>query len=332
MFPVTTTTVSLPQKSHNQLMDTPEFQHQPVLLAEVLTWLDQRPGQRFLDGTVGGAGHSAAILERVMPDGCLYGIDQDPTALAVAERRLTATGGAFQLFRANFEAADALGLPPLDGILLDIGVSSPQLDVASRGFSFQRSGPLDMRMNPEGPVTAADLVNQAPEAELARIFHEYGEERYSRRVARAIVKRREEEGPFTDTLELAEFVRRQLPRDPSGIHPATRVFQGLRIAVNDELGVLGRVLPKAVSLLKPGGRLAVISFHSLEDRMVKQFFRDEAKGCVCPPRQPICTCHKPPRLEILTPKPVVASDEEQRCNPRARSAKLRVARRLLEGQ
>jgi 16S rRNA (cytosine1402-N4)-methyltransferase len=318
----------MPQTTDNLEMETPDFRHQPVLLDQVLTWLDPRPGQVILDGTVGGAGHSAAMLERVLPDGFLYGIDQDPMALAAAEKRLASVSDRFKLFRANFEALDALGLSPLDGILLDIGVSSPQLDVAGRGFSFQQAGPLDMRMDPDNPVTAASLVNQAPEAELARIFFEYGEERYSRKVARAIVRRREEEGPFTETLEFAEFVRKQVPRDPSGIHPATRVFQALRIAVNDELGVLRRVLPKAVSLLKPGGRLAVISFHSLEDRIVKQYYRDEAKGCVCPPKLPVCMCGKQPQLEILTSKPVVATDEEQRCNPRARSAKLRVARRL----
>ena len=317
-----------PQRDHNLGMATPDFRHQPVLLAEVLTWLDPQPGQAFLDGTVGGAGHSAAFLERLGPDGVLYGIDQDPVALQAATERLSQVGGRFELFRANFSALGDLGLPPLDGILLDIGVSSPQLDVADRGFSFQKAGPLDMRMDPDNPVTAATLINTASEQELARIFFEYGEERHSRKVARAIVKVRQEDGPFTDTLQFAEFVRRHLPRDPSGIHPATRVFQGLRIAVNDELGVLTRALPRAIAALKPGGRLGVISFHSLEDRIVKQYFRDEAKGCVCPPRLPVCMCGKPPTVEILTPKPVVATDEEQRCNPRARSAKLRVARRL----
>lgn len=308
-------------------MATPEFQHQPVLLNEVLTWLNPQPGEVVLDGTMGGAGHAAELLRRVLPDGFLYGIDQDPQALAAATERLGAVSDRFALFRANFSAMDSLGLPPLDAILLDIGVSSPQLDRAERGFSFQQAGPLDMRMDPDNPTTAERLVNEASEAELARIFYEYGEERHSRKVARAIAARRAE-APFGDTLELAEFVRKLVPRDPSGIHPATRVFQGLRIAVNDELGVLERALPKAVALLKPGGRLGVISFHSLEDRIVKQYFRQEAKGCVCPPRQPVCTCGLAPRLEVMTTKPVVASDEEQRCNPRARSAKLRVARRL----
>lgn len=309
-------------------METPDFRHQPVLLAEVLTWLDPRPGQRMLDGTVGGGGHSAELLARLLPGGFLYGIDQDPAALEAATARLGAVSDQFKLFRGNYEAMDTFGLPPLDGILLDIGVSSPQLDQATRGFSFQQAGPLDMRMDPDNAVTAATLVNEAPEQELARIFYEYGEERHSRRIARAVVKRREEDGPFETTLELADLVRRHMPRDPSGIHPATRVFQALRIAVNDELGVLKRVLPKAVAMLKPGGRLAVISFHSLEDRIVKQTLLEEAKSCVCPPRLPVCMCGKQPSVEILTRKPVVATDEEQRCNPRARSAKLRVARRL----
>jgi 16S rRNA (cytosine1402-N4)-methyltransferase len=309
-------------------MATPSFQHQPVLLEAVLTWQNPQPGEVELDGTLGGAGHAAEMLARVLPDGFLYGIDQDPQALEAASARLGAVSDRFRLFRSNFSAMDTLGLPPLDAILLDIGVSSPQLDQADRGFSFQRSGPLDMRMDPDNPTTAATLVNEESEAELARIFHEYGEERFSRKVAKAIVTRRTESGPFTDTLEFADFVKRLIPRDPSGIHGATRVFQGLRIAVNDELGVLERALPKAISLLKPGGRLGVISFHSLEDRMVKQYFRQEAKGCICPPRQPVCTCGIQPRVEVLTSKPVVATDEEQRCNPRARSAKLRVARRL----
>lgn len=272
------------------------FRHQPVLLDEVLTLLAPAPGERVLDGTLGGAGHAEAMLRRVLPDGFLYGIDQDPQALAAAEARLSAVSDRFRLHRANFEALDSLGLPPLDVILLDIGVSSPQLDQRERGFSFMQEGPLDMRMNPDNPLTAAELVNHAPESELARIFFEYGEERHSRRLARAIAERRREK-PFTTTLELAEFVRERIPRDPSGIHGATRAFQGLRIAVNDELGVLARALPRAVALLEPGGRLGVVSFHSLEDRLVKQFFRQEAKGCVCPPRLPVCTCGRKPTLK-----------------------------------
>lgn len=313
-------------------MENTSFQHEPVLLDHVLTWLEPRPGSILLDGTVGGAGHSAALLERSLPGGFLYGIDQDPMALAAAEARLSRIGEGFRLVRGNFRTIATLDLPPLDGILLDIGVSSPQLDKAERGFSFQQAGPLDMRMDPDAPTTAAELLATAPEEELARIFYEYGEERHSRRVARAIVAYRKEHGAFQDTLAFADFVRKQVPRDPSGNHPATRVFQGLRIAVNDELGALKEALPAAISKLKPGGRLAVISFHSLEDRIVKHYFQQEARGCICPPRQPICTCGHKPSLEILTRKPVVATDEEARCNPRSRSAKLRVARRLPDSR
>ncbi|MDB5096918.1 MAG: S-adenosyl-methyltransferase MraW [Cyanobacteria bacterium RYN_339] len=310
-------------------MENAPFLHQPVLLEEVLAWLDPRPGQVLLDGTVGGGGHSAALLERIGPDGFLYGLDQDPAALEAATERLSKVSDRFKLIRSNFAKLGTLDLPPLDGILLDIGVSSPQLDQGSRGFSFQQAGPLDMRMDPDAPATAAELLATLSETELARIFYEYGEERHGRRVARAIVQDRKEK-PYTDTLTFAEFLKRVIPRDPSGIHSATRVFQALRIAVNDELGVLTRVLPAAIASLKPGGKLAVISFHSLEDRIVKHFFRDAAKGCICPGRQPMCTCGKLPSVEVLTGKPVTASASELDCNPRSRSAKLRVARRLPE--
>ncbi len=309
-------------------MAQPEFQHLPVLLGEVLTHLAPRPGDVVLDGTVGGGGHAAALLERVLPDGFLYGLDRDPSALEAARARLSAVAGRFELKRATFDQLGTLGLPPLDVILLDVGVSSPQLDRPERGFSFRTAGPLDMRMDPDAPLTAADILRDAPEQELARIIYEYGEERHSRRIARELVKRREDGPAFNDTLELATFVQRLVPRDPSGIHGATRTFQALRIAVNDELGMLARALRAGLDALAPGGRFGVISFHSLEDRLVKQFFQTEAKGCICPPRQPICTCGKPPTVEILTRKPVVATPDEANCNPRARSAKLRVARRL----
>jgi 16S rRNA (cytosine1402-N4)-methyltransferase len=311
-------------------MENTPFLHQSVLLDEVLAWLDPQPGQILLDGTIGGGGHGAALLERILPDGFLYGLDQDPMALAAATERLSKVSDRFELIRSNFGNLVSLAVPPLDGILLDIGVSSPQLDLAARGFSFQQAGPLDMRMDPDAPSTAAELLATLPEAELARIFFEYGEERHSRRVARAIVQDRQKGALPQDTLEFARFLGRVIPRDPSGVNPATRVFQALRIAVNDELGVLERVLPAAVAKLKPGGKLAVISFHSLEDRIVKRTFQDAAKGCICPPRQPICTCGLKPTLEVLTRKPVTASQQELDCNPRSRSAKLRVARRLPE--
>lgn len=309
-------------------MAQPEFHHLPVLLGEVLTHLAPRPGDVVLDGTVGGGGHASALLERVLPNGFLYGLDRDPAALEAARARLATVSERFELRRATFDQLGTLGLPPLDVILLDVGVSSPQLDRPERGFSFRNPGPLDMRMDPDAPLTAADLLRDAPEQELARIIYEYGEERHSRKIARALVKRREEGPAFTDTVDLATFVQRLVPRDPSGIHGATRTFQALRIAVNDELGMLDRALKAGLAALAPHGRFGVISFHSLEDRLVKRFFQTEAKGCICPPRQPVCTCGKPPTIEILTPKPVVATPDEANCNPRARSAKLRVARRL----
>lgn len=302
--------------------------HLPVLPNEVLTALAPEQGGKVLDGTLGGGGHAALLLQAVGPEGFLYGIDQDPRALQEAQARLAAIGPNFELRRGNFgDVLQSWPPEPLDGILLDIGVSSHQLDTPERGFSFWREGPLDMRMDPNAPTTAADLVNQLDERSLADLLFRYGEERLSRPVARAIVARRQEK-PFSSTTELADVVSRVVPRSKDGIHPATRTFQGLRIAVNDELGVLERALPAAVQRLKPGGRLAVITFHSLEDRIVKQFMRAEEKGCTCPPRIPMCVCGKAPTLEVETSKPIVATPEETAANPRARSAKLRVARRI----
>ncbi|MEB3222086.1 MAG: 16S rRNA (cytosine(1402)-N(4))-methyltransferase RsmH [Candidatus Sericytochromatia bacterium] len=304
------------------------FSHQPVLLDPVLHWLAPSPGDVVLDGTVGGAGHACALWRHIAPTGLVVGLDRDPAALAAAGDRLAEEGARHQLHRTTFDRLAELGLPPLDVVLLDIGVSSPQLDRAERGFSFRQAGPLDMRMDPDAPMTAADMLREASEAELARVFFELGEERQGRRVARALVAHREAGGWWDNTATLADFIARIVGRGSGQIHPATRVFQALRIAVNDELGMLRRALPAAVAALKPGGRLGVITFHSLEDRIVKQFFQGEARGCICPPRQPVCTCSHRPSLEVVTRKPVVASDEEARGNPRARSAKLRVARRL----
>ncbi len=302
--------------------------HLPVLPDEVLAALAPEKGGKVLDGTLGGGGHAALLFQAVGPEGFLYGIDQDPRALQEAEARLAAIGPNFELRRGNFgEVLQSWPPEPLDGILLDIGVSSHQLDTPERGFSFWREGPLDMRMDPNAPTTAADLVNQLDERSLADLLFRYGEERLSRPVARAIVARRQQK-PFETTTELSDVVSRVVPRSKDGIHPATRTFQGLRIAVNDELGVLERALPAAVQRLKPGGRLAVITFHSLEDRIVKQFMRAEEKGCVCPPRIPMCVCGKAPTVEVETSKPIIATAEETDRNPRARSAKLRVARRI----
>jgi 16S rRNA (cytosine1402-N4)-methyltransferase len=301
--------------------------HRPVLLEETLLGLDPQPGNIFFDGTVGGGGHSGEILAKILPGGFLYGTDQDPFALEQARKHLCAISDRFQLDSINF--SNALGksqMPLLDGILLDIGVSSHQLDNAERGFSFQKEGPLDMRMDPRQDLTAATIVNTFEEKELADIIYQFGEERFSRRIARAIALRRSEK-PFENTKDLSDFVAGLVPWP--GNHPATRTFQALRIATNRELSVLSAAIPLAVDALKPGGRLAIISFHSLEDRIVKTAFRKLGTGCQCPPRFP-CVCQAVPRIEVLTRKPITASPEEIEANPRARSAKLRIAKRTEE--
>jgi len=301
--------------------------HIPVLYQEALAGLQPRPGGRYIDCTVGGGGHARGILELSSPDGQLLGIDIDPLAIEIAAERLRDYTSRFTLVNANFanlmEIVERHDFHPVDGILFDLGVSSLQLEQGERGFSFQREGPLDMRFDLEGEQTAADLVNCLPEEELAEILLRYGEERQARRIARAIVSHR----PLTTTRELAEVVRRAVPRRGK-IHPATKTFQALRIAVNDELENLAKALPQAVEILAPGGRLVVISFHSLEDRIVKRFFRDEARGCICPPGIPVCICGHKPTLEIVTKRPIRPSAEEVKANPRSRSARLRVASRI----
>ncbi|MBI4496458.1 MAG: 16S rRNA (cytosine(1402)-N(4))-methyltransferase RsmH [Chloroflexi bacterium] len=299
--------------------------HQPVLLREAVAALRVRAGGRYVDCTVGLGGHSEAILEA---GGTVLGLDADPNALALAGERLARFGDRVTLVNANFGDLEAVApehsFAPVDGVLFDLGVSSLQLSAGGRGFSFQYPAPLDMRFSPAQPTTAADLVNTLPEHELAAILRDYGEERYSRRIARAIVAHR----PLSTTSELAQVVVEAIgPGGGGGIHPATRTFQALRIAVNAELTVLEAGLTQAIALLAPGGRLAVISFHSLEDRIVKTIFQHEARGCICPPRLPVCVCGHQPRLEILTRKPMVPSEEEVAANPRSRSAKLRVAQR-----
>lgn len=305
--------------------------HTPVLLQEVITLLQPRPGGIYIDATVGAGNHAAAILAASAPDGTLFGLDQDSRALDIAGEQLAEFGDRVHLLHSNFkylnQIANRYNIPQADGILLDLGVSSMQFDQAQRGFSFQQLGPLDMRMNQFSGQSAAELVNHLPEAELANLIYNYGEERRSRRIARAIVKAR----PIADTLELADVIAKAIPTKRSrggkyrpAIHPATRTFQALRIAVNDELGVLEQVLPQAIQQLKPGGRLAVISFHSLEDRIVKHYFRQEAQDCICPPQQPVCTCKHKAVIDIITKKPVTPSSAEIDANPRARSAKLRV--------
>jgi 16S rRNA (cytosine1402-N4)-methyltransferase len=300
--------------------------HAPVLLAEAMAWLDPKPGGRYCDATVGAGGHALAVLERSTPDGRLVGLDRDPAALATAGARLQRFGDRVTLVHARFSEARAvlerLDMIPIDGFLVDLGVSSPQLDRPERGFSFRLDGPLDMRMDPTGGETAAELLRRVDEAELTRIIREQGEERHAARVARAIIDARRA-GPVETTGKLAAIVARALPRHEHGKNPATRTFQALRISVNDELGELERFLAVAADCLRPGGRLVVIAFHSLEDRIVKWRLRELAGkvgvgGAAAGPAQ----------LRLLTKHVVVPGDDERARNPRARSARLRAAERI----
>jgi len=310
-----------------------EFHHVPVLLQEVLEGLAIRPDGTYVDCTVGGGGHALEILRRLGPRGRLIGLDQDEEALTAAAKRLARYGDQVRLVKTNFEriaqVVDELGVGPVDGVLMDIGVSSHQLDEAERGFSFHREAPLDMRMDRSNPVSAATIVNQWPEEELARIIREYGEERWAGRIARFIVQARKR-APITTTTELVEVIKAAIPASArrEGGHPARRTFQAIRIAVNDELGALERGLEGALQVLAPGGRLAVITFHSLEDRLVKQTFARWINPCVCPPGAPVCVCGRRPLAKAVTRKPVTASAAELAENPRARSAKLRVVEKL----
>lgn len=302
--------------------------HVPVLLNPVLDNLLVRPLARVIDGTLGAGGHTAALLERGV--GEVLGLDVDPMALDIARANLAPYGDRVHTAHASYtqmtQEAKKLGWEHVDAILLDLGVSSMQLDTAERGFAFRADGPLDMRFDAGGSrPTAAELVNTLDERELADIFFRYGEERDSRRIARAVVHQR----PFTTTSGLAAVIEKAVPRrHDQKIHPATRVFQALRIAVNDELGVVESVLPRAIKLLEPGGRLAVISFHSLEDRVVKDAFRLASTDCICPPKTPICVCGHHASVMLVNRKPLVADDEEIALNPRSRSAKLRIVEKL----
>lgn len=300
-------------------------------MADVLTQLAPREGGRFLDGTVGGGGHASALLDRSAPDGRLLGLDVDPAALAIARRELARYGDRAILVHSNFAVLDDVarehGFVGIDGILLDLGLSSIQLADESRGFSFRAGGPLDMRADPRLDHTAADLVNTWDERDLRRIFTDLGEEPEAARVAGAIVRRRAR-GPFLTADELGRFVAGVKTRRPGKIDPATRVFQALRIAVNDELGSLARGLAAAMRILAPGGRLAVISFHSLEDRAVKQFMARESRDCICPPHLPTCVCGHRAGLRVVSRRPLMAADAEMMRNPRARSARLRVAEKI----
>jgi 16S rRNA (cytosine1402-N4)-methyltransferase len=305
-------------------------QHVPVMLEEVLRFLQPRSGGYYIDGTVGGGGHTAAILERSAPDGRVLGIDTDMQALARVRERLTeyVENGRLVLMHGNFaelgRLAHEAGFASVQGVLLDLGFSSDQMEDPQRGFSFSVDGPLDMRLDSSLEVSAADLVNTASERELADIFWRYGEEARSRRLARRIVQERAKRA-ITRTTQLAALVAAGVPYKPGAIHPATKVFQALRIAVNGELERLETTLPQIVEVLQRGGRMVIISFHSLEDRMVKEFMRREATDCLCPPRVPVCVCGHKAQLRLLTPKPLVPTVQEIERNPRARSAKLRAA-------
>ncbi len=303
--------------------------HVPVLAAEVLTILASRPGARFIDATVGGGGHALLLLEATAPDGRLLGLDADPRAIVRTRQRLAVFGERVTLVQANFRKLEAVarqhGFADVDGILFDLGVSSFHLDDPAQGFSFQAEGPLDLRFDPTQGPTAADVVNTLSEDELAGLLHRFGEERQARRIARHLVAHR----PITTTTQLAALVAAAVGgRRGARLHPATRTFLALRMYVNDELAALEAALPQAVALLRPGGVLAVITFHSLEDRLVKQFLRRESRDCLCPPRTPVCRCGHRATLVAIERGGLTPGAAEVARNPRSRSARLRAARRL----
>ncbi len=309
-----------------------EFHHISVLLQECLDGLDIKPDGIYVDGTLGGAGHSSQIVQR-LTTGRLIGIDRDPVALAAAGERLKPWADRVTLVHSNFceiaQVLKDLDIDGVDGILLDLGVSSPQLDDGERGFSYMVDAPLDMRMNSEDTLDAYQVVNTWSQEELRRILYNYGEERYAPQIAGAICRKREL-SPIRTTLELVDVIRGAMP--PAALrekqHPAKRSFQAIRIAVNDELGSVEKVMADAIPLLKPEGRLAVITFHSLEDRIVKNGMAEAARGCTCPPSFPVCVCGNKPKVALVNRKPITASQEELEVNPRSRSAKLRVCRKL----
>lgn len=309
------------------------FHHIPILRETVVSLLNPMRGGVFVDGTLGGGGHAEAVLERLPEGGRLYGIDRDGAAIAAASARLARFGEAFTAIRGNFfdmkRLLAAQGVTEVDGILLDLGVSSHQLDTPQRGFSYHEDAPLDMRMDPSAPLSAYDVVNGYPAEELTRIIREYGEERYASRVANAIVRERGK-APLNSTVRLAEIVKLALPAPArrEAQHPARRTFQALRIEVNGELEGLSAALNDAHDLLRSGGVLAVITFHSLEDRIAKQAFKTFEHPCTCDPHAPVCTCGKTPTAKVLTKKPIVADEAELQQNPRARSAKLRAIQKL----
>ncbi|MBC8336091.1 MAG: 16S rRNA (cytosine(1402)-N(4))-methyltransferase RsmH [Anaerolineales bacterium] len=302
--------------------------HQPVLYHEIMQALQPKNKGYYVDCTLGAGGHALGILNASKPEGKLLGIDVDPQALALARETLAPHERRSLLLQRSYtrlsEILQDIQWPLVNGIVLDLGASSMQFDTPKRGFSFREDAPLDMRFDPAQPQSAADLINTYSEAELAEIIFRYGEERAARRISKAILRER----PIHTTGQLASLIEKLLPRKGMRVHPATRTFQALRIAVNDELGTIEKVLPQAVQALAPGGRLAIISFHSLEDRLVKQYFRHESRDCICPPRQPICTCEHKASIKEIVRKPIRPGDEEIAQNSRARSARLRIAERI----
>ena len=309
-----------------------EFHHVSVLLEECIEGLDIKPEGIYVDGTLGGAGHSSRIAA-LLTTGRHIGIDRDPVALKAAGARLAPYADRVTLVHSNFceiaKVLDDLGIDGVDGILLDLGVSSPQLDDGDRGFSYMVDAPLDMRMNNEDSLSADTVINTWSYEELKRILYDYGEERYAPKIAAAICSRRET-APIRTTLELVDIIRSAMPASAlrEKQHPAKRSFQAIRIAVNDELNSVAKVMEDAIPRLNPGGRLAVITFHSLEDRIVKNAMANAAKGCTCPPSFPVCVCGKKPQVQLVTRKPIVSTDAELERNPRARSAKLRICEKI----
>ncbi len=305
------------------------MQHVPVLFQEVIEVLNPVSGGVYVDGTIGAGGHSRGILERSAPDGLLIGFDRDPAALALAKSNLAEYSSRVTLIHSSYvdlvSHLNKQNKQSVDGILIDLGLSSMQLNSPERGFSFRFEAPLDMRFDPGQSFSASDLVNEYGREELANIIFTYGEEKFSRRIADAIIANR----PIATTKELAELIKRVVPYTKSKIHPATRTFQALRIVVNDELDALRSFLPAALEILRPGGRLAVIAFHSLEDRIVKSYFRQESRDCICPPELPICVCDHKARIKEISRRPIRPEDPEIAENPRARSAKLRAAEKIF---
>lgn len=301
--------------------------HDPVLYHEIIHALNPVGDGYYIDATLGAGGHAAGILEASMPSGQLLGLDVDPQAISIARKNLDRFGSRVKILYASYtsirEQVDKLGWPKVNGIMIDLGASSMQFDNPKRGFSFQSDGDLDMRFTPDNPLTASTIINGWSEEELSSLIYRFGEEPLSRKIARAIVSSR----PITGTIQLAQVISSAIPHY-GRIHPATRTFQAIRMAVNEELASIEQVLPQAIDILTTGGRLAVISFHSLEDRIVKEYFRKESKDCICPPRQPICTCGHKARIHEVNRKPIYPTSAEISRNPRSRSAKLRIAEKI----